>query len=123
MLYSMRVFDQLGRHLQRRTLRRLALAALALPLLWVVQNALFGRSGYFALRRQERQFHQQQARLHALEARNRQLNRSVQALSSSPAAIEGIARQQLHLTRPGEVVYTYPVDGNASQGPAAADLR
>ena len=61
--------------------------------------------------------------MHALEDQNRQLNQAVRELRSDPNAIEDIAREQLHLTRPGEVVYTYPVSTpNSPTAPAEAAL-
>ncbi|HVA64018.1 MAG TPA: septum formation initiator family protein [Terriglobales bacterium] len=105
----------------RRLTHGLRLAAVALPVLWLVQHAVLGPSGYLALRHKQLQVQQEMARIQALEAQNRQLNQSVKALTSDPAAIEGIARQQLHLTRPGEVVYTYPV-APAPNGAAAASI-
>lgn len=108
--------------MKRRLIHWIRLAAVALPVLWLVQYALLGPSGYLALRHKQQQYQQELARIQALEAQNRQLNQSVRALSSDPAAIEDIARQQLHLTRPGEVVYTYPV-APAANGTAAASLH
>ncbi|HUX68462.1 MAG TPA: septum formation initiator family protein [Terriglobales bacterium] len=105
----------------RRALHVLRLAAVAVPVLWLVQHAVLGPSGYLALRHKQQQLQQEMARIQALEAHNRQLNQSVHSLTTDPAAIEGIARQQLHLTRPGEVVYTYPV-APAPRGAAAASL-
>ena len=100
----------------------LRLCALALPVAWLLQQAVLGPSGFLALRRKHQEVRQAQAQVQTLEARNRQLNQSIQALSSDPNAIEGIAREQLHLTKPGEVVYTYPVAGSPA-GTAAADLH
>ena len=84
--------------------------------------AVLGPSGYLALRHKHQQVQQAVDRVQALEARNRELNQSIHALSSDPTAIEGIAREQLHLTRPGEIVYTYPVAPTAN-GTAAAELH
>ena len=100
----------------------LHLTALALPVAWVLQHAVLGPSGYLALRHKHQQVQQAVDRVQALEARNRELNQSIHALSSDPTTIEGIAREQLHLTRPGEIVYTYPVAPTAN-GTAAAELH
>ncbi len=92
----------------RRLTHALRLAAIALPALWLLQHALFGRGGFLALRGEQRTYGQVEARVKQLQQRNRELNESVRELSSNPQAIESIAREQLHLTRPGEVVYTFP---------------
>lgn len=100
------------------------MAALALPVLWLAQHAWFGPSGYRALLQKRQEVQQQLTRIQALEAQNRDLNQAVRALRSDPNAIEAIAREQLHLARPGEVVYTYPATtapGTAG-GTAAAAL-
>jgi cell division protein FtsB len=43
-----------------------------------------------------------------LERQNEVLKGHVQRLQSDPNAIEHQAREQLHYTRPGEVIYTLP---------------
>ncbi|MGH9394140.1 MAG: FtsB family cell division protein [Terriglobales bacterium] len=104
----------------KRCLHFMKLAALAATVAWGLQHALLGPSGYLALRQQQRQYAQQVARVHTLEAQNRTLNQAVHALQSDPNAIEDIARKQLHLTRPGEVIYTYPTAPAPSSAHAAA---
>ncbi|MGH9415080.1 MAG: FtsB family cell division protein [Terriglobales bacterium] len=114
---------------QRRKLkynlgRGLRLALIAVPVLWLAQHAVLGPNGWLALRRERQTYRQETARIHSLEAQNRKLNDAVAALRTSPGAIEDIAREQLHLTKPGEVVYTYPVAPTAqSAGAAAAALH
>ena len=103
-------------------LHALRLLAIAVPVLWVVQHTVLGASGFIALRQKHQQVQRELGKVKALEARNRDLNSSIRQLSSDPSAIEGIAREQLHLTRPGEIVYTYPT-APAPSGAAAADLR
>jgi len=100
----------------------LRLALVAVPVLWLVQHFVFGPSGVLALRHKQQQYQLELARVHALEEQNRQLNSSVRALRSDPSAIEDIAREQLHLTRPGEIVYTYPT-APAPAGSSAAALN
>lgn len=112
------------RKLKYHLVRGLRLTLVAVPLVWLAQSAVFGPNGWLALRRERRAYQQETARIHTLEARNRKLNDAVAALRTSPGAIEDIAREQLHLTKPGEVVYTYPVAPTASQaGTAAASLQ
>lgn len=104
----------------RTVVHVLRLAVLGLAVLWCVQHTLLGPDGYLALRHKQAMYQQELARIHALEAHNRELNQSVRELRSDPTAIEGIAREQLHLTRPGEVVYTYPSSAPAASAPMGA---
>lgn len=71
-----------------------------------------GSSGYLALLRKQKDYDHEVEQLHRLQQQNRQLHHNISELKSDPAAIERIAREQLHLTRPGEVVFTYS-DKNA----------
>lgn len=87
--------------------RRALLAVVALLLAWVARAAIFGPHGYLALRREEAQYARQEEQLRQLQAQNLALHQRIHALKTSPEAIESIARKQLHLTKPGEVVYTY----------------
>ncbi len=87
--------------------RRLVLATVAVLLTWMVRVAVFGPHGYLALRREQALYAQQVQKLRQMQAENQHLHQDIHALRTSPAAIETIARRQLHLTRPGEVVYTY----------------
>ncbi|HEY7837874.1 MAG TPA: septum formation initiator family protein [Terriglobales bacterium] len=109
---------------RRAWMHRVRLALIVLAVTWAAQHALFGRSGYLALRQRQHQYQTELARVQTLENQNRELNQAVRSLRSDPNAIEDIAREKLHLTRPGEVVYTYPVAGpNAAGSPADAALH
>ena len=68
---------------------------------------IFGSTGYLALLRKQREYNHEIQQLHHLQQQNRNLHHSIGELKSDPAAIERIAREQLHLTKPGEVVFTY----------------
>ena len=49
-----------------------------------------------------------QGELQKLNSENAALQKDVKALKSDKSAIEREAREQLHYTRPGEVVYVMP---------------
>ncbi len=68
---------------------------------------VFGPNGYLALLQKQREYDNAVKSLQHLQAQNRDLHHSIQQLKSDPTAIERIAREQLHLTKPGEVVFTY----------------
>lgn len=95
------------------------LVLVALPLLWLAQRAIFGMNGLRALWRTQQQYSQTIAQVHQLEQQNRSLNQAVRQLQTNPQSIETIAREQLHLTKPGEIVYTYPVKPNTGASAAA----
>lgn len=95
------------------------LALVALPLLWLAQRAIFGMNGLRALWHTQQQYAQTMTQVHRLEQQNRTLNQTVHQLQTNPESIETIAREQLHLTKPGEIVYTYPVKPSAGTSAAA----
>ncbi|MGH9543375.1 MAG: FtsB family cell division protein [Terriglobales bacterium] len=102
--------------------RRLALALVAMLLALLAKVEIFGHNGYLALRQKEAAYRQEAARLARLQQENRDLHGDVRRLRSDPAAIERIAREQMHLTKPGEVVLTYdPAQLHAA--PAAHGAR
>ena len=77
-----------------------------LLLLAVVVNEVIGGTGYVARREQRRHIDQLTAEVDQLKQENERLTKRVQDLRSDPATIEEMAREQLHLARPGEVVVT-----------------
>lgn len=92
---------------QRR--KRVVLAAFAgLALFALVVNELVGESGYLARRQQHRQIQTLTEEIEKLKQENQQLGQRIRALRSDPSAIEELAREQLHLARPGEVIVTIP---------------
>jgi cell division protein FtsB len=50
-----------------------------------------------------------QAEIDKLQKENDQYTQQIKALQTDPKAIEKEAREQVHYTRPGEVVYVQPV--------------
>ena len=51
--------------------------------------------------------------MRSLQKENEQLKGHVERLKSDPNAIEHQAREELHYTRPGEVIYTLPVNSGS----------
>jgi cell division protein FtsB len=100
----------------RRKLATLGAGALALVMGYGV---VFGHNGLtvFAHKREEARELQQQ--MQKLQTENARLHDHVDQLQNDPAAIEHQAREQLHYTRAGEVIYTLPGPAPASpQTPA-----
>ena len=103
-----------------RALRRLGIAALMILCAVLVMNEVFGDHGLLALRRQRREYQSLQKQVRDLEQENADLAKQIKALKSDPKAIEKQAREQLHLARPGETIYTLPEQDPKPSDPASA---
>jgi len=100
--------------------RRTALLALALIILFLIVHELFGEHGYLALRRRRQELESLQLEVKRLQEENQKLEQEIKALKSDPNAIEKLAREQLKLARPGEVIYALPEKAPEKDAPAAA---
>ena len=91
--------------MERRKLATVAAAALALA---VAYHVVFGANGLtvYEQKRNETQLLNQQ--MLELQQENDLLTGRVIRLQSDPNAIEHQAREELHYTRPGEVIYALP---------------
>lgn len=98
-------------YLWRRRGATLAIAALAVGMAYGV---VFGHNGLtaFAHKREEARTLQQE--MQELQKQNERLNEHVDRLQNDPSAIEHEAREELHYTRAGEVIYTLPETDDAS---------
>lgn len=67
-----------------------------------------GPGGWMALREREREKQALEEDIRRLTLENLRLVRQVQALRTDPQAIERVAREEMKLVRPGEVVYVLP---------------
>lgn len=88
--------------------RKVATGAAALLAFMMGYHVVFGQNGLTAFqnkRNDERSLRQQAAEL---QKENARLQDHVDRLGTDPNAIEHEAREELHYTRPGEVIYTMP---------------
>ncbi len=69
---------------------------------------LAGDRGLLQVRKQRTQVSALQAEITAIDEKNRALEREVARLSEDPAAVEKIAREDLSLVAPGDVVLVLP---------------
>jgi cell division protein FtsB len=83
------------------------LALLLVSIALIVHN-IFGQNGYLASRRQRKELQTLEQQILHLKQENEQLDKMNRALKSDPAAIERQAREQMHLAKPGEKIYTLP---------------
>jgi cell division protein FtsB len=102
--------------------RKVATGAAAMLALSMGYHVIFGQNGLTAY---EQKRHETQAldnQLHSLQRENELLKGHVDRLQSDPNAIEHQAREELHYTRPGEVIYTLPAPP-AQSGSSSSTTR
>jgi len=71
----------------------------------LVIDALIGDKGLTESRNARRQYRELQASLNQLRQENAALGEEIQRLKEDPATIESLARKELGLIRPGEIVF------------------
>jgi cell division protein FtsB len=94
-----------GVSLRRRRVATLAAAALALA---VGYHVVFGANGLTVYEQKRHETHALTQEMQELQRENDRLQGHVDRLQSDPSAIEHQAREELHYTRPGEVIYALP---------------
>jgi cell division protein FtsB len=88
--------------------RRLGTVAAVLLIVGVMLHAMFGANGMVVYRQKRAEMQSLQSEVDRLQKENNQYADQIKSLKSDPAAIEKEAREQLHYTRPGEVIYVSP---------------
>jgi len=88
--------------------RKIATGAAALLALSMGYHVIFGQNGLTAYQQKRQDAQSLDRQLRSLQKENDQLKGHVDRLKSDPNAIEHQAREELHYTRPGEVIYTLP---------------
>jgi cell division protein FtsB len=78
---------------------------LALVTVVLVVDALFGDKGLLETMRARRQYSEVAVSLTALRQENARLRDEIRRLQGDPATIESIARGDLGLMRPGEILF------------------
>jgi len=71
-------------------------------------HAMFGANGMVIYHQKHAELQSLQSEVERLQKENNQYADQIKSLKSDPAAIEKEAREQLHYTRRGEVVYVAP---------------
>ena len=102
-----------------KTLRRNAIFVMALISLAMLMHEIFGQNGYLTLQHQKKQYNVLQQQIKTVSQQNQQLEQKIKALQSNPEAVEKQARNQLHLAKPGEIIYMLP--GRKPANPQQAD--
>jgi cell division protein FtsL len=83
-----------------------ALLVLLLAVLFV--HDIFGTHGYLSMRRTQDGITKVKAEIAQLNKENAALEQAVKDLKTDPRAIEKIAREELLLARPGEIIIKIP---------------
>lgn len=78
-------------------------------------GVVFGHNGLTAFVHKREEARDLQVQMQQLQQENGHLREHVDQLQSDPAAIEHQAREELHYTRAGEVIYTLPAPQTAPQ--------
>jgi cell division protein FtsL len=85
-----------------------ARALLGLLVLVLIVHDVFGTHGFLAMRRTQSEIRKVEAALDQLNKENLDLEQEVEELKTDPYKIEGIARNEMGLARPGEVIIKIP---------------
>ncbi len=101
-------------------LRQYGSTLLGLLLLALLVHDIFGAHGYLAMRRTQQEINKVKAGIEQLNKENLQLEEEVKELKSDPHKIEKIARDELGLARPGEVIIKIP---QSQQLPQASSVK
>jgi cell division protein FtsB len=104
----------------RARLRRAAPYAGGALIVLVLMHTIFGPYGYLSMRRSERQIEQLRREIDRLDRENQQLSGEIRALQSDPSAVEKVAREDMGLARPGELIFRLPDDAPSTAPPAAS---
>ena len=83
-------------------------ALLTLCVFGLFLHDIFGTHGYLAMRRTRQDIERVQTQISCLNQENAELSGEVKALKSDPRKVESIARDELGLAKPGEVIIKIP---------------
>jgi cell division protein FtsB len=103
-----------------RNRRRLATGAAMMLAALMGYFAVIGDNGLTVYKQKRIETRQLAKQIDALKAENERLQAHVERLKSDPDAIEHEAREKLHYTRAGEVIYTLPDSPGSNHGTTPA---
>ncbi len=101
----------------RSLMRQYGRGLLGLLVLVMIVHDVFGTHGYLAMRRTQNEIKKVKADIDALSKENAVLEQEVKDLNSDPRLIEKIARDDLGLARPGEIIIRIPAGQQLEQSP------
>lgn len=101
----------------RSLMRQYGRGLLGLLVLVMIVHDVFGTHGFLAMRRTQSEIKKVKAGLDQLNKENEALEQEVRDLKSDPRLIEKIARDDLGLARPGEIIIRIPQGQQLEQHP------
>ena len=90
--------------------RRVATVAASALAIGLGYHVIFGQNGLTVYRQKRQDARELGNQLKSLDRENELLRGHVDRLQNDPNAIEHQAREELHYTRPGEIIYTLPAN-------------
>ncbi len=102
----------------RSLMRQYGRGLLGMLVLVMIVHDVFGTHGFLAMRRTESEIRKVKADLDVLSKENAELAQEVKDLNSDPRLIEKIARDDLGLARPGEIIIRIPQGQQLEQSPS-----
>jgi cell division protein FtsB len=100
--------------------RKVATGAAALLALAMGYHVIFGQNGLTVYQQKRQDAQSLDSQLRSLQRENDLLKGHVDRLQSDPNAIEHQAREELHYTRPGEVIVYMPTPASGSTNNSTA---
>ncbi|MGA3196919.1 MAG: septum formation initiator family protein [Terriglobales bacterium] len=91
-----------------RDWRRVGTAVAVLFIAGLLLHATFGANGMVVYQQKRAEMQALQSEVNELQKANERYAEQIKLLKSDPAAIEKEAREQLHYTRKGEVIFVVP---------------
>lgn len=91
---------------------------LALVITLLTVHDVFGSHGFLAMRHIQRELSELRFQLDQLNGENASLSKQVNDLKTNPKLIEGIARDEMNLARPGEYIFKIPQPPASSPKPS-----
>ena len=101
----------------RSLVRQYGRGLLGLLVLVMIVHDVFGTHGFLAMRRTQDEIRKVKANLDLLSKENAALAQEVKDLNTDPRLIEKIARDDLGLARPGEIIIRIPQGQTFEQSP------
>lgn len=103
--------------------RKAAIGATLLLTSVIFYHVVFGANGWMVYQKKKADYQHLQQQLEQLNKENETLQQDVKELKNDKTAIEREAREQLHYTRPGEVVYVMPATPAGGNPPVTATAQ
>jgi cell division protein FtsL len=88
--------------------RKHARQILGIALFALLVHDVFGTHGFIAMRRTQKEIDQIREQIGKMNEENKSLAEEVNSLKTDPKSIERIAREEMGLARPGEMIFKLP---------------